>query len=121
MRHAVHGAESPDEVAGVDWDDLSRGEELCQRVEGDAVVGIVEDWNEHDAVCDVEIGVAGGEAALLEDDGAGHGEFDDRQRLGVLVGGGLESAEIFGERFVIYIFAIRFDHGDDCVGSDEAG
>jgi hypothetical protein len=117
----VHGAESPDEVAGINGDDFARGEQRGQRVQGDAVVGVVEDGHEHDAVGDVEVGVAGGQAALLEDDGAGHGKFDDVERLAGLICSGAEAAEIVAEGLVVYIFGISLDHGDDGVGGDEAG
>ena len=116
LRHAVYGAESPDEVAGIDRDNLSRGEQRSQRVQGDAVVGIVEHWREHDAVRDVEIGVAGWQASLLEDDRSGHGEFNNVQRLAGLIACGVESAKIIAQRLVIHISRIALDHGDDGVG-----
>jgi hypothetical protein len=45
LGHAVHGAEAPDQVSGVDGHYLAGGEELSQSVEGDAVVRVVEDRN----------------------------------------------------------------------------
>jgi hypothetical protein len=121
LGHAVHGAESPDQVAGKNRYYFSRGKYGGQGVEGNAIVGIVEDWNQHDAVGDVEIGVAGGEAAVLEDYGRGHGELDYVERLALLVGHGSETAEIIAEWFVICVFGIGLDHGDYRVGSYEAG
>ena len=32
-----------------------------------------------------------------------------------------KAAEIVAERLVVYVFAIGLDHGNDCVGRDEAG
>ncbi len=121
LSHAVQGAESPDEVAGINRDDFARGEKRCQRVQGDAVVGIVEDGREHDAVRDVEIGVAGGQAPPLKDDGTGHGKFDDVQRLARLVARAAETEKVVAQGFVIHIFRIVLDHGDDRIWSDEAG
>ena len=65
--------------------------------------------DQHDAVGDVEIGVAGGQATLLEDDSTGHGKFGDVQGLAYLISGALQTAEIVLERFVVYVFAIGFD------------
>src|SRR5579863_3202529 len=60
LGHAVHGAEPPDQVAGVNSDDLARREQISKNFEGYAVIGIVENWNQHQAVCDVEIPIARG-------------------------------------------------------------
>ena len=117
----MHSAESPDEVAGINRDHIARGEDRCQRVQCDAVVGVVKDWREHDAVGDVEVCVAGGQAPLLEDDGVGHWKLDDVQRFARLIAGGAKAAKIIAQRFVIHIFGIVFDHGDDAVGRNEAG
>ena len=78
------------------------GKRSAQDVERDAVVGIVEDRDQHDAVGDIEIAVAGGQAAAFKDNGAGHGEFDDRERLAVLVGGGAQAADVFPQGFVVW-------------------
>ena len=61
----------------MDADDLAGGEAGGDDVEGDAVLWVVEGGDEDERVGDVEVGVAGGEALALEDDGRGHGEFDD--------------------------------------------
>src|SRR3989441_4798529 len=100
LRHAVQCAEPPDQISAVDADDLAVGEEVSEDVEGEAVVGIVEDGNENEAIGNVEIGVAGGEAASFEEHWAGHGEFDDGERLAILVGGGAEAADGFAQRLV---------------------
>src|SRR5882757_10354426 len=77
LGEAVEGAQAPDQVDGVDADDLAVGEAAGDDVEGVAVVAVVEGGDEDEAVRDVEVGVAGGEALAFEGDGRGHGKFDD--------------------------------------------
>lgn len=48
-----------------------------ERGEGDFVLLTVVCGEEDDFVCDVEIGVAGGEAGVLVDDGGWHWDGDD--------------------------------------------
>src|SRR6266849_647348 len=120
LRHAVQCAEPPDQISAVDADDLAVGEEVSEDVEGEAVVGIVEDGNENEAIGNVEIGVAGGEAASFEEHWAGRGEFDDGERLAILVGGGAEAADVFAQRLVVGVVGVGFDDGDDGVRRDEA-
>ena len=81
LGEAVEGAEAPDEVDGVDADDLAGGEAGGDGVEGDAVVGVVEGGDEDERVGDGEVGVAGGETPAMEVDGRGHGEGDDLEWL----------------------------------------
>ena len=83
LGHAVEGAEAPDEVGAVDAGDRAVGEAVGEGVEGDAVVGVVEGGDEDEAVGDVEVGVAGGQALAFEDDGRGHGEGEDLEGLAV--------------------------------------
>ena len=73
LGHAVHCAQAPDEISGIDGDDLAGGKQVRQRVKRDAVVGAIEDRREHDSVRDVEVGVAGGKATAFEDTGCGMG------------------------------------------------
>src|ERR1700691_6174750 len=108
----MHGAEPPDEVARINRYDLSRGEQRCQRVQGDAVVGIVEYWHEDDAVCDVEIGVAGGKTPLLKDYRTRHGKLDDVQRLARLITRGLQTAKVVTQRLVIFFLRGSLGHGE---------
>ena len=81
LGEAVEGAEAPDEVDGVDADDFAGGEAGGDDVERVAVVCVVEGGDEDERVGDVEVGVAGGEALAFEEDGRGHGEFDDVEGL----------------------------------------
>ena len=60
-------AKSPDQVAGIDRNDLTRREKFCQGVQRDAVVGIVEHWREHNAIRNVEIGVTRRQSPAFED------------------------------------------------------
>ena len=121
MRHAVHGAESPDQIAGIDGDDFARGEQFRQRVQSDAVVGIIEDGDEDNAVRNIEVRVAGGKAALLEDHGTRHGKFGDGQGLAVLIAGGAEAAKILAQRLVIDVTGVIFHYGYNRMRGDEAG
>ena len=117
----MKGSEAPDEVYGVDSDDLASGETLGEEVEGVAVVGVVEGGDEDDGVGDVEVGVAGGEALVFEEDGFGHGEFADVEGLAVEVAGLAEADEVFGEGQVIFVGGVGLDAGEDGVFPDEAG
>src|ERR1700690_2439542 len=47
LRHAMQCAKTPDQVARVNGCNLAGGEQLRQRVERDAVVGMVEHRNKH--------------------------------------------------------------------------
>ena len=78
-------AEAEDEVAAINGRDGAAGEERGERVEREAVGGIVEHGHEDDLVGDVEIGVAGGKALAVEINGRGHGQRFDAQRIPVLI------------------------------------
>ena len=58
LGHAMHSAQAPDEVAGVDRDDFAGREKFGQRVKSGAIVRAVEDWRQDDTVGDVEVGIA---------------------------------------------------------------
>ncbi len=97
-RHAVQRTEAEHQISTVNADDFARGKQLCERVERDAVVRIVERGNQHQAVGDVEIRVAGRQPLAVEVDRRGHGERDHAQA------GALQQLQIFPQRFVV-----RFD------------
>src|SRR5215475_10353141 len=109
----MNGAEAKDKVAAVDADDFAAGEMFGDRVEGDAVIGIVKNRDEDEFVGDVEIGVAGGKTLAVEKNRGGHGKFFDAQRLAVLIFGLLEKGKIFLQMRVIRIGRILFDDGED--------
>ena len=54
-------------------------------------------------VGDVEVGVAGGEALAFEEDGRGHGEFDDLEGLACEVADFVEAVEVFGQGEVVFV------------------
>src|ERR1700722_6468104 len=81
LRHAMHGAQAPNQVAGIDRNDRTGSKEFSKRVQRDAVVGIVEHGNKHDAVSYIKIRVAGRESAAFEDHRAWHGNLNDVQTL----------------------------------------
>ena len=97
------------------------GEAAGDDVEGVAVVGVVEGGDEDEAVGDVEVGVAGGEALAFEDYGCGHGEFDDLEGLVVEVAEAAEAVEVFGEGEMVFVVGVGLDAGEDFVFGDEAG
>src|SRR5581483_3663428 len=119
LGHAVDGAQSPDEVAAVDADDVALGEQIREDVEGYAIVRVVEHRDQHNAVCDVEVGVGRWQTLAAEDYRSGHREFNDVELAAVLVGEGFEPANIVGERFVVRVVLVRLNYGDDRVLGDE--
>jgi hypothetical protein len=121
LGEAVEGAQAPDEVDGVDAYDFAGGEAVGDDVEGVAVLAVVEGGDEDEAVGDVEVGVAGGEALIVKDDGRGHGEFDDLECFAVQVAEAAKAIEVFGEREMILIVRVGLDTGEDFVFAYEAG
>src|ERR1035437_94986 len=125
LGEAVEGTQAPDEVDGVDADDFAVGEAGGDDVERAAVIRSIEGGDQYQAVGDVEVGVAGREALAFEDDGRGHGEFDDLEWLdlvrAICVAGGAEAVEVFGEREVVLVGGVDFDRGEDGVLGDESG
>ena len=108
----MKGAESPDQVGAVDAHDPSGGETSAKRRErGGVATGIV-GRDEHDAVRDVEVGVARGETLAVVLERAGHRERLDPQGLAVLVPHLPEPREIVTERSVVGVGGILLDDGD---------
>ena len=68
MAKAVQRAQSPDQIDRMDSNDLAGREAAGDDVEGVAVVGVVEGGDEDQIVCDVKVGVAGGQALVVEED-----------------------------------------------------
>src|SRR5512135_550678 len=101
LRKAVDRAEAEDEVDGVDADDPAVGEERGQGVERLAVGRVIEGRDEHQAVGDVEVGIAGWEPLPPEDDRLGHRQVDDAERLAVLVARRPEPPPVLLERLVV--------------------
>ncbi len=95
------------------------GKQPRQRVEGDAVGRVVEGRDEHETVCDIEVGVAGRETLSLEIHRPGHGQLDDTQGLPVLVAGRLKAPEVVLERLVVWVVGARLDGRDDGLRVDK--
>lgn len=89
LSHTVHRSKSPDQITAVNGHDLTRGENLRERIESDPVVGPIEDRDEHNFIRDIEIGVTGGQPPAFEDDRLRHGKFDNVQLSSVLIAGRL--------------------------------
>ena len=76
--HAVDRAETPDKIAAVDSHYFAVGKNIGESVQSNPVIGIIKDRNQDESVGNIEVGVARGQASFFEDDGAGHGQFNDR-------------------------------------------
>src|SRR5258706_2783208 len=80
LSDAVEGAESPDQVGAVDPDHVPTREERPQRSEGLLVARRVVGREQHDAVGDVEIGVARRQPLPVVAEGARHRQRDHPKR-----------------------------------------
>ena len=105
----------------MDTDDGTVGEAVGDDVEGVAVVGVVEGGDKDERVGDVEVGVAGGEALVVEGEGRGHGKLDDVEGLASQIAEAAEAVEVFGEREMVFVVGVGLDAGEDFVFSDKAG
>ena len=93
--HAMQSTKTEHQIAAINADHFARGKQLRERVERDAVIRIVEGGNQHQAVRDIEIRVAGRQPLAIEIDGRGHGERDHAQS------GSLQQLQIFAQRLRI--------------------
>ncbi len=94
LREAMERPQTEDEVAAVEADDLTTGEEVGQDLERLVVGRIVEHRDEHQAVGDVEVGVAGRQTLALEDHRLGHRQLDHTHGDAVLDAGRLETLPV---------------------------
>lgn len=116
----MEGAETPDDVGGVDADDFAVGEESLEDV-GGLVVGEATVGGEDDfAIGNVEVGIGGREALVVVEDDVGHGKLHDGGLLAVGETAAVEHLEVLLQGFVVLIPGVLFDDGDDGVGRDEA-
>jgi len=99
----------------MDADDGVQGKQFSENVERNAVVGVVECGHQHQAVGDVEIGVAGRQALTFKNDRRGKRQLHNAIGFVVAVAGHEKPMEIFLQRSVIFIVSIRLDGGDDGV------
>ncbi len=105
----------------MDSGDAAAREVVGDDVERVTVVGVVEGRDQDEIVGDIEVGIAGGQALVVEDDRSRHGQLDDVERLASQIAGGAQAVEVFGEREVIFVVGAGLDAGEDGVFSDEAG
>ena len=94
-------------------DDLSIRKQLGECIERDAVRRIIERWNEHNSVGNVEIRIAGREPLAVENHWLGHGQLDDAQGNSILVTCRLQPAQVFRQRFMIRFFGAWLDNSYD--------
>ena len=104
LRHAVHCSKSPDEISRVDRDNPTRREEFRERIESNAVIRPIEYWGEYYSVGDIEICIAGRQAAVFKNDGLRHWQFDNCELATILIASCLQSAEIRTQGRMIHIF-----------------
>src|ERR1700682_1423546 len=84
-------------------------------------MGVVERRNHDQLVGDVKIGIAGGQALIIEINWRGHGKSFNAKGAAVEVFHGLQQGEIFLKGNVVSVVGILFDDGDDGSRADEAG
>ena len=89
-------------------------------------LAVVEGGDEDERVGDVEVGVAGGEALALEDDGRGHGQARRCWKgLPWLEAGGVaegvEAVEVLGQREMVLVGGVGLDAGEDGVLARRSG
>jgi len=58
---------------------FAAGKQACERVEGYAIVRVVERWDDDEFVGDIKIGVAGGQALIIEINRRGMGSVSMRK------------------------------------------
>src|SRR2546425_12200854 len=76
LRHAVERAQTPDQVQRRDAHDAPIGKQLLQYGLSYAVVPVVEGRKQHDAVGNVEVGVAGRQSLVLVEHRTRHRQGD---------------------------------------------
>ena len=113
-------AEAPDDVGGVDADNLAVREEGLEDV-GCLVVGKAAVSGENNfPVGDVEIGVGGRKSLIVVEDDVRHREFDDGGLLAVGKATTVEHLEVFLKGLIVLVPSILLYGGDDGVGCDKA-
>ena len=114
LRQAVNGAKAPDEIDGVDADDLPPRKAAREDRQRDAVARIVEGRREHDTVSHVEVRVARRHAAAGEEERLGHGQFDDAHPRAP------QPTHIVAQRLEVFVAAVALDRRRDHARRDEA-
>ena len=121
VRHAVNGAQSPNQITAIDADHLPAGKALLQDVDGLLVSRTAVGGDEDYGVGDVEVGVTGGQALAVEIHRLGHGELHDVQRLSVETGHGFEEFVVLLKNLVVLVLRVVLDGDHHGVFVDEAG
>ena len=125
---AVEGAAAPDEIAGVDRDDGSIGDEFAKHVEG-GFVGFAktEDGDDHDSVGDVEVTVAFRDALALDESWRRSREPNDLEQLVVGIAHRREMLELLFELRCVLVIRMntirppRPDRGGQIGQADRCG
>ncbi len=121
LRHAVQRPKPPDQIARIYGHDFAGREEFGQRVQRDAVIGIIEDRNQHTPIRDIVIRIARGQTPPLEHDRARHGNLHHVEPLSILIARGPQASQVVLEGRIIRILRIRLNHGENRIAGDEAG
>src|SRR5450432_1581977 len=90
LSHAVERAQAEDQVAAGDAYYFAIRKEIGQRVQGCAIVGVVEGWDDYQFTGYVKVCVAGGKTLVVEIDWGGHGESFDAEWAAVVIFHGAE-------------------------------
>src|SRR5205823_842686 len=104
----------------IDADDAMMGQFALENLKGFVVVWVAISREEHDAVGEIKIGVAGGKTLAAVFDDTGHRKLDDAKRAILFVSQGTQSFQILLQDLVIIIGGIFFDNRHDGRRVDEA-
>src|SRR4029450_13258863 len=114
-------SEAPDQIDGVNTDDLARRHHRRERVQGEAVVRIVERWYDDDPVGDIEVGVACGQALAIHHNWPREGERHDSKWTVHLTRRVFEAFQVIDRALMIFVAWILFNGHDNRVGAHKPG
>mgnify|MGYP001595469769 FL=1 len=89
--------ETPDPFSGLEANHPAVGEFLLQNSQSAGVIGMMESRDQDDAIGDVKIGIAGGQALALVLDKAGHGQLHDSKIAVMLVSRRANPAQVIAQ------------------------
>src|ERR1700683_4531478 len=110
---AMNGAESPDQINGMDSNYRACGEQIAENAESYTVPRIVECGHQHGRIRNVEVRVAGGEAHALEKERRRHGQLNDIYFGSVFQPCPSQALPIFFERAVVLLVRVFLTAKDD--------
>src|ERR1700691_584846 len=116
----MNGAESPDQINGMDSDYGACGEQIAENAESYTVPRIVECRHQHGRIRDVEVCVAGGEAHALEKERRRHGQLNDVHFGSVFQPCLAQALPIFFERPVVLLTRVFLATKDDSASAHKA-